>query len=337
MRLFYLMRRLCSSLSSLRGRTLTTCLSLSPGGYIQIYIGAIVVFAVLYWMYADDFYHPYAKYEPSFALDKEYIVLHIANDVLSHTIEAAKNTKDIKLTMLFPSRRTWLVSRDSDNELEKAKSRSVIAVDVGSLETSESEDYGIDVDEIDTCVHVSLAAILRRKDEKGEKLIRCSMILKETQGFNKSEAKIVPTFSWECRFDPMRGWLFADYGLTPAKSTITEEEAFRFLGSLFRCVPTSKEAFMRVQRVKRAMSGFPSEVSGSLGRLLYLSAVTITTVGYGDIVPLTGRARFLVACEATVGIILLGLFVNSLWSSREWKKSVVRKKRSRIRPYPRGR
>jgi hypothetical protein len=62
--------------------------------------------------------------------------------------------------------------------------------------------------------------------------------------------------------------------------------------------------------------GFPSRVPDSFGRMLYLSVVTITTVGYGDIVPLTGKARTLVGLEATLGIVLLGLFIGSLASGK---------------------
>jgi hypothetical protein len=50
----------------------------------------------------------------------------------------------------------------------------------------------------------------------------------------------------------------------------------------------------------------------TFGRMLYLSAVTVTTVGYGDIVPLTDIARFTVSCEAIAGIVLIGLFLNAL-------------------------
>jgi hypothetical protein len=46
--------------------------------------------------------------------------------------------------------------------------------------------------------------------------------------------------------------------------------------------------------------------------MLYFSAITITTVGYGDIVPLTHRGRALAAVEATLVIILLGLLVARL-------------------------
>jgi hypothetical protein len=61
-----------------------------------------------------------------------------------------------------------------------------------------------------------------------------------------------------------------------------------------------------------AKRGFPSAISGSFARMFYFSAVTITTLGYGDIVPITHMTRWLVALESIVGIFLVGLFLNSL-------------------------
>jgi hypothetical protein len=46
--------------------------------------------------------------------------------------------------------------------------------------------------------------------------------------------------------------------------------------------------------------------------LFYFSAVTITTLGYGDIVPITSNARLWVSSEAILGIIIIGLFLNSV-------------------------
>jgi hypothetical protein len=57
--------------------------------------------------------------------------------------------------------------------------------------------------------------------------------------------------------------------------------------------------------------GQPERFSGNFGRMLYFSAVVITTLGLGDIVPLTDRARALVAGEAVLGIIFVGLFINA--------------------------
>jgi len=45
---------------------------------------------------------------------------------------------------------------------------------------------------------------------------------------------------------------------------------------------------------------------------IYFSVVTITTLGYGDIVPLSGLAKILVALESVTGLIIAGLFLNAL-------------------------
>ena len=45
-------------------------------------------------------------------------------------------------------------------------------------------------------------------------------------------------------------------------------------------------------------------------RMAYFSSVVITTLGLGDIVPLSNGARTAVALEAAIGIVLFGLFVS---------------------------
>lgn len=66
----------------------------------------------------------------------------------------------------------------------------------------------------------------------------------------------------------------------------------------------------------QAVRGFPSSASGSFARMFYFSAVTVTTLGYGDIVPITNAARTTVAIESILGIVLGGLFINSLFRER---------------------
>ena len=55
--------------------------------------------------------------------------------------------------------------------------------------------------------------------------------------------------------------------------------------------------------------------------MLYFSTVTIATIGYGDIVPVTDLTRFLVALEALLGLVFAGLFLNSLYDSVRDKPS----------------
>ena len=52
-------------------------------------------------------------------------------------------------------------------------------------------------------------------------------------------------------------------------------------------------------------------------RMLYLSMVTITTLGYGDIIPLTTLTRILVGVEAVLGILILGAFATVLFGKSE--------------------
>lgn len=74
-----------------------------------------------------------------------------------------------------------------------------------------------------------------------------------------------------------------------------------------------------------ALNGFPSYSRGNFERMFYLSAITITTVGYGDIVPITSKARLLISIEEIWGIILIGLFLNSLANKLFRNKKVSRK------------
>lgn len=46
-------------------------------------------------------------------------------------------------------------------------------------------------------------------------------------------------------------------------------------------------------------------------RMFYLSAVTITTLGYGDITPTNTFARLLVSIQSIFGVVLIGLFISS--------------------------
>jgi hypothetical protein len=58
--------------------------------------------------------------------------------------------------------------------------------------------------------------------------------------------------------------------------------------------------------------GNPRMLSGFFGRMIYFSTTTITTVGFGDIVPLSETARALAGLEAIAGWLVAGLFLNAI-------------------------
>lgn len=60
---------------------------------------------------------------------------------------------------------------------------------------------------------------------------------------------------------------------------------------------------------------------------LYFSIVSITTLGFGEIYPITTCSRIFVSLESILGIICIGLFLNSLSSEHTKKISDIEKKR----------
>jgi hypothetical protein len=81
---------------------------------------------------------------------------------------------------------------------------------------------------------------------------------------------------------------------------------------LFGELTLTGQILLILQRDLAVKRGRPAPISGAFIRYVYFSVVTITTVGYGDIVPLTDRARLIVGLEALLGIVFAGLFINAV-------------------------
>lgn len=92
------------------------------------------------------------------------------------------------------------------------------------------------------------------------------------------------------------------------EATVDKTEIESRLGKL----DFSEDDEDEIERYLAGLSGDPTSLSGSFYRMLYFSAVVITTVGFGDIVPMTGTARLMVAVEALWGIVILGLFIDAV-------------------------
>jgi hypothetical protein len=67
-----------------------------------------------------------------------------------------------------------------------------------------------------------------------------------------------------------------------------------------------------VQQLSNAAQGLVGGLPDQFSRMLYFSAVVATTLGFGDITPVTILSRSLVTLEAVLGVVFVGLFLNSL-------------------------
>ena len=79
-----------------------------------------------------------------------------------------------------------------------------------------------------------------------------------------------------------------------------------------------------IEQYRAARFGSAAYLEGGLLRSLYLSVVTITTLGLGDIVPVTDLARLIVALESILGVAIAGLFLNNLFASNREPQPVAR-------------
>jgi Ion channel len=70
--------------------------------------------------------------------------------------------------------------------------------------------------------------------------------------------------------------------------------------------------FNQLVRFYNAVGGDPKDASGLWWRMTYFSATTATTLGLGDITPLTTSARLVVTAQAGLQIIVIGFFLNAI-------------------------
>ena len=61
--------------------------------------------------------------------------------------------------------------------------------------------------------------------------------------------------------------------------------------------------------------GIFSEANYTFGSALYLSVITITTLGYGNITPVSNLGMGFIAIESIVGIIYIALFSGAIWQT----------------------
>ena len=86
--------------------------------------------------------------------------------------------------------------------------------------------------------------------------------------------------------------------------------------------PAPQDLFSRLWVWVEQANGTPRDRGWDAAvRWTYLSVVCITTLGLGDVVPTTTRARFLVSLEAIIGIVTAGLFLNSVVRRRGGDRS----------------
>ena len=246
-----------------------------------LYFLCIPGFGFIYWyFFAGSFYAPYAKYEPAAQEDLKQTVL-ILDTALHRTMQQSNRT------IVIPD---W-----------------------------------------DFAGFMVSSAVIR---DSGGIRVRIVFRFDQLQPHNSTRQTTVNASipgNGQLRVDSSPGAfvVFRSMYIEPDEELALRDEFYKGAYS-YLTLPTSvdkgrtfslpSEENDQLNAVFAGIAGDPVTISKSFWRMTYFSATTITTTGFGDIVPLTPLARLMAAIEAALGIVIAGFFIN-VASSRSEKSN----------------
>jgi hypothetical protein len=260
------------------------------------YLVLIPLFAAIYVRLPDEFYHYTAKYE---------LVVTEEKNVLSRAIESVLRNKKQTYRRTVPDKNgAQTINFDGIrvNLLNIEENIVRFSVQVPILMLWESGPIGPEAlsfyELLECVVEVPTSEIAMRMPVAVARLT-----IKEP--FDPAVA--LALFNG----DPQRPTATRTNETNQQGKSLTDAKSNRLVSYYFQLF-LPRESWDRANRIRRANLGFPAEVKNQFARMLYLSAITITTTGYGDIVPISDKARWFITLESVLGIVVMGLFVNSL-------------------------
>lgn len=241
--------------------------------FLVVYLGLIPLFAIVYCsLPGQQFYAPYAKFEPSAARDTVVVADNIRGSIAESVRTHFKPPSDWQISPLN------VLVRDL-----AADPSGRISFTVAFLATRYANGRIIE--------RTSGPQLIVIMDEK-------RIILFDTSALFCHPVTISSPGQTTDPFSPNPHLLFR-----PSTPAIALDAV---------CWGSFQDEKLR--ELLAGWTGDPRMLTGYLGRMLYFSATTITTVGFGDIVPLSGTSRLLVGIEAIAGWVLAGFFLNAVAS-----------------------
>jgi Ion channel len=266
-------------------RSFKSCRSLLPIGFGVFYLAVISSFATVYYVLPDHFYHSTIQHEASIREDGDFIKAELIRTIKASYKEQYGDSSIIK------GANGWAANLDDLN-----------------VETMSYRDRTF-------YFHLKLP---KRQNAESDASI--------VNGDDSLLSLKLPEFYVGVADDIVRNMRASADGhfITPIP---TDWNVLTILGADQKALHVKPKPLIfdvplheRMLAYAGAMEGFPGRASGSFGRMFYLSTVTITTLGYGDILPITPLARMLVSVEAIVGTIIIGLYLWALTRQIEMRR-----------------
>lgn len=295
-----------------------------PKFYFFLYLGSIFIFAIFYSLFKLQFYHSSLKYEPQFVEYSDQVAKAITKDIIKNykegipliNIPEAANKERIDWNGRYFSNLSALhiayVKCTDDGDITMCLA--------GELHDVETKTVHIFVSNL----VITPPLIRQGQDDKETEVIQLiNKFIPFGYEYNPSidsiGYKFIRTVSTLIPYDLHLANYYRN-GIWSVLLKVEKQDSWPpgfspddililFHGNRFIL---NIEVAEQLSELVQTYRGSPNNTTDNFLRMLYLSAITITTVGYGDIVPVTNWTRGLVAIEAVWGIIIIGLFLNSL-------------------------
>jgi Ion channel len=248
-----------------------------PRVYGVSYVLAIPVFALLYYFAMPSaFYAPYAHLEPAATDDLDRI-----GAMINGALHRASGSRELDI-------KGWELQSFSVYD-PSAPDGTKFIFKIMAVFTKQQDDANKDKNETQrTAINVTASIASGVEGLKGPRPDETANIMRQAN----IEASAYPPSFLEFQTSFANALLPLPYPLGGRLLVLSRNENDEL-----------NQFFAGVQ-------GNPIHVSGGFFRMLYFSATVITTIGFGDIVPMTPLARLFVALEGMSGVVIAGLFVS---------------------------
>jgi hypothetical protein len=245
------------------------------------YILLIPVFGVLYTEFGQGgFYAPYSRYEPDAMSDTAQLASTL-RAALQRSFDARSGTQFIVDNWQLDLNSLKVDNLTSTDGSQLSFRVQFTANGLGNLEGARQLGWSVvaTVPEHPTSARIggSNGAIVYRFPEAD--------FSRYASPFKEQNQKL---------FDLIFGQGYEGFDLTAPALALSWGEELQF------------------RKYLAGIRGDPFAISGAFWRMIYLSVVVMTTLGLGDIIPITWQTRAMVGTEAIIGIVLAGLFLNAL-------------------------
>lgn len=247
----------------------------SPKIIALMYLSLIPLFAIVYTFFAEDFYHATAPYEESVVSAHETLADALLSEVQTAATASYGREHAVDSSLEIDTESIRFPRLDYEDDSFTLGFKLNAHLEGNSLST---EFYA----RVEFSVAPNIAERVFPTDPAKDRYIWQPLLVE---------------------FRPIGRYVARQSVLGDLDATILFPGNRLVLGTAI---------YQRLRAQQRAELGFPIDVNGSLPRMLYLSGVTITTVGYGDVLPTSDITRVLVMTEAVSGVLLAGLFLNAV-------------------------